>query len=36
MVTELHPDLDRSISRRFGTVADDTHVRRTATALEAN
>ena len=35
-ITELHPDLDRSIVRRFGTVADDTRVRRAAAALEAN
>jgi hypothetical protein len=36
MINELQPDLDRSISRRFGTVADDAQVRRTAAALEAN
>ena len=36
MITKLHPDLDRSIVRRFGTVADDTRVRRAAAALEAN
>lgn len=35
-ITELHPDLDRSVVRRFGTVADDTRVRRAAAALEAN
>jgi hypothetical protein len=32
---ELQPDLE-SIRRRFGTVADDTRVGRTAAALEAN
>jgi L-lactate utilization protein LutC len=36
MITELRPDFDRSISRRFATVADDARVRRTAAALEAN
>ena len=36
MITELQPDLDRSISRRFGTVADEARVQRTAAALEAN
>jgi hypothetical protein len=36
MINELQPDLERSISRRFGTVADDVQVRRTAAALEAN
>jgi hypothetical protein len=36
MITELRPDLDRSISRRFGTVADEARVQRAATALEAN
>ena len=36
MITELQPDLDRSISRRFGTLADDARVKRTAAALEAN
>jgi len=35
MIREV-PDLDQSIRRRFGTVADDVRVRRTATALEAN
>jgi hypothetical protein len=29
-------DLDRSVSRRFGTVSDDGRVRRTSAALEAN
>jgi hypothetical protein len=36
MITELYPDLDRSISRRFGTLADEARVKRTATALEGN
>jgi hypothetical protein len=36
MINELQPDLERSISRRFGTLADDARVRRTAAALEAN
>jgi hypothetical protein len=36
MITELHPDLDRSISRRFGSVGDEARVRRAAAALEAN
>src|SRR5712692_11640846 len=36
MSTELGPDLDRSIRRRFGTLADDALIRRAAAALEAN
>ncbi|MDQ2934645.1 MAG: lactate utilization protein [Chloroflexota bacterium] len=36
MIAELHPDLDWSISRRFGTLADEARVQRTAAALEAN
>ena len=36
MITELHPDLDRSITRRFATTPDDDRVKRTAAALEAN
>jgi len=36
VTTEVNPDLDRGISRRFGTVADDDRVERTAAALEAN
>ena len=36
MINELQPDLERSISRRFGTLADDARVRRNAAALEAN
>ncbi len=36
MISELEPNLDPSLSRRFGTVADEASVRRTAAALEAN
>jgi hypothetical protein len=36
MIDELQPDLDESIRRRFGTLADDGQVRRTMAALEAN
>ena len=36
MISELEPNLDPSISRRFGTVADEASVKRTAGALEAN
>ena len=36
MITEIQPDLDPSITRRFGTVAGDARVRRTTAALEAN
>ena len=36
MITQLNPDIDRDIQRRFGTAADDARVRRTAAALEAN
>jgi YkgG family uncharacterized protein len=36
MVTELQPDLDRSVRRRFGTPADDARVERTTAALQAN
>jgi len=36
VVAEPQSDLDRTIMRRFGTVADDARVRRTAAALEAN
>src|SRR5437016_12183101 len=36
MTTEIYTDLDGSIRRRFGTLADDARVRRTAAALEAN
>src|SRR5436309_1465323 len=34
MTTELYTDLDRSISRRFGTLGDDARVMRTASDLE--
>jgi hypothetical protein len=34
--TEVQLDLDQSIKRRFGTVADDARVTRTAAALAAN
>ena len=33
MTTELLSDLDPSISRRFGTVADETRVKRTAAQI---
>src|SRR6266542_7034992 len=36
MTTELYTDLDPSIRRRFGTLADDARVTRTAAALQAN
>ncbi len=36
MISELEPNLDPSLSRRFGTVADEASVRRTAAALKAN
>ncbi len=36
MISELEPNLDPSISRRFGTVADEVSVKRTVAALEAN
>jgi L-lactate utilization protein LutC len=36
MSSQLHPDLDRSPSRRFAAVADDDRVTRTVAALEAN
>ena len=36
MTTEVQLELDESIKRRFGTVADDARVTRTAAALEAN
>jgi L-lactate utilization protein LutC len=36
MVTQTHPDLDRSITRRFATTADDDSVKRATDALEAN
>jgi hypothetical protein len=36
MITQLNPNLDRDVQRRFGTAADDARVTRTAAALEAN
>jgi len=36
VTTEVQLELDESIQRRFGTVADDARVTRTAAALEAN
>ena len=36
MIAELLPDVAPDIVRRFGTLADDTRVRRAAAALEAN
>jgi hypothetical protein len=36
MTTEVQPNLEESLKRRFGTVADDARVTRTAAALEAN
>jgi hypothetical protein len=36
MIAQLPPTIDRSISHRFGTVADEARVQRTAAALEAN
>jgi hypothetical protein len=36
MTSELHSDLDRSLSNRYATVADDDRVTRTVAALEAN
>jgi L-lactate utilization protein LutC len=36
MITEFQPDLNRSITRRFGTVAGDDRVKRATAALEAH
>ena len=36
MSSQLHPDVDRSLSSRFAAVAGDARVTRTAAALEAN
>src|SRR5437879_13557987 len=36
MINELKVDLDRSLSRRWSTMADDVRVKRTIAALEAN
>ena len=36
LITEVSAELDRSITRRFGTLADDDRVQRATAALEAN
>ena len=36
MISELEPNLDPSLIRRFGTLADEASVKRTIAALEAN
>jgi len=36
VIGELSPELDPSITRRFGTAADDASVKRATAALEAN
>src|ERR1700693_4090289 len=36
MITQLHPDLDRSTGSRFAMKASEGRVKRTAAALEAN
>ena len=36
MSSQLHPDLEQSLSDQFAAVADDDRVTRTAAALEAN
>jgi hypothetical protein len=36
MATQLKPELDQSISRRFGTMADGARVRLTTAALESH
>ena len=36
MISELEPSLDPSITRRFGSLADDASVKRSTAALEAN
>src|SRR5438094_4651682 len=36
VISELEPNLDPSLRRRFGTVADGSSVKRTVAALEAN
>jgi len=35
-MTQVQPDLDNALRHRFATPAEDTRVRRTAAALEAN
>ena len=34
MITDIKPDLDRSVTRRYATLADDIRVRRATAALE--
>jgi hypothetical protein len=36
MITELNPALDRSVTRRFATLATEPSIERTVAALEAN
>jgi hypothetical protein len=36
VISEPEPDVQRSLSRRFGTLADESRVKRTTAALEAN
>jgi YkgG family uncharacterized protein len=36
MITELQPELDRSVTRRFASLATEPSVNRTVAALEAN
>ena len=36
MISELEPGVDPSITRRFGSLADDASVKRATAALEAN
>jgi L-lactate utilization protein LutC len=36
VISEVEPNLDPSINRRFASVADEASVKRTAAALEAN
>lgn len=36
MITQLRPEIDRSVSRRFATPADEARVKRAAAALESN
>jgi len=36
VISELRPELDPALTRRFGTVADDASVKRATAALEAN
>jgi LUD domain len=36
LITELNPDIERSLSRRFATLADEGSVQRATAALESN